>query len=255
MFFSVLFDFFAIKGYHMNMRIEYIIIIAAVCVVFGLCLCLAIASFGYDKFYEKLVELSKKSVQCNLTALEYVALINDRYFSSKLQIVAITGKVGDAYGKGKVYLSQNTIASNSIASFAIISHELGHAFQDKEGKKLKRLYVFRRIIRALGIFFWPLLLAGVILLLIGGDLGVWGIILSSVAATSIVLALMLKIMTISIEKDASKRAVKLMQEFLTEIELKQAKKLLSDAKLTYWADFFRAVFGWTMLTKKGDLFH
>ena len=37
-------------------------------------------------------------------------------------------------------------------------------------------------------------------------------------------------------------------------EMKKAKRFLKDARLTYWADFLRAILGWTMLSKKSKLF-
>ncbi len=236
------------------MRIEYIIIIAVVVLIVGICFCLAIASFGYDRFYDKLVALSKVTIEnSGLTAYDYVQAVNATKFGSKLEILAVEGMTGDAYGGGKVFLSQNTLQSNSLASFAIISHELGHALQDKEGK-LRKLYIFRKLIHFLGFLFVPLLVVGFILFLIGGNLWLVGIILMASAGLSILLALLLKVVTISIEKDASKRALVLLESILNKEEIKQARKLLNSAKLTYWGDFFRAIFGWTRLTKKGKLF-
>ncbi len=242
------------------MRIEYIIIIAVIVLIVGICFCLAIASFGYDRFYDNLVALSKVTIEnSGLTAYDYVQAVNATKFGSKLEIVAVSGMTDDAYGGGKVFLSQNTLQSNSVASFAIISHELGHALQDKEGK-LKKLIIFRKLIRFLGFLFVPLLVVGLVLFLIGnfwlteGSFWLIGIILMSGAGFSILLALLLKIVTISIEKDASKRALVLLESVLNKNELKMAKKLLNSAKLTYWGDFFRAIFGWTRLTKKGKIF-
>lgn len=236
------------------MRIEYVLIIVGVALAIGICFCLAIASFGYDRFYDKLVQLSKVKIEnSSLSAYDYVQAVNASKFASRLEVLPIAGMTGDAYGGGKVYLSQNTLNSNSIASFAIISHELGHALQDKEGK-LKRLISLRKLIRFLGILFWPTLIAGVVLFFIGGNLRIIGIALMAVAGFSIVMALVLKMVTISIEKDASKRALVLLEGVLNKNELKEARKLLNSAKLTYWGDFFRAIFGWTMLTRKGKLF-
>lgn len=231
------------------------IIISVFALVLLLCFCLSIASFAYEKFYDKLMELSEIKVEgSDITAYQFVQLINNTKFSSCLEIIPIAGKTGDAYGGGKLYLSQNTLQSNSIASFTVISHELGHAMQDKEGRKLKRLNLFRKLIRFLGILFWPLVIVGIIMFVLVEELNLVGIILLSISLLSIFLALILKIVMISIEKDASKKAIRLLKEILSEKELREAKKLLNSAKLTYWADFFRAIFGWTMLTRKGNLF-
>lgn len=237
------------------MEIEYVIIIAVVTVILALCFCLAIANYGYEKFYDHLLKASKIQIEDKyIFPLDFVQEVNVTKFGGKLQVAKVPGMASDAYGGGMLYLSENTLNLNSIASYAIIAHELGHAIQDLEGRKLKRLIFMRKLIRVLGIFFWPLIIAGGVLCFFP-DLRIIGIGLAAAAAFSIFLAFVLKIMTISIEKDASKKAVKLLEKVLTAKELKEAKKLLSDAKLTYWADFFRALFGWTMLTRRGNLFN
>ena len=69
------------------------------------------------------------------------------------------------------------------------------------------------------------------------------------------LALFIKLRTISIEKDASKKAIILLQDYLNEKELKESKKFLNDAKLTYWADFLRIFLWWSGMSRKTKLFN
>ena len=50
--------------------------------------------------------------------------------------------------------------------------------------------------------------------------------------------------------EASKNAIVFLSEVINEKELKQCKKFLNDARLTYWGDMFKTLLGWTMLTRK-----
>ena len=61
--------------------------------------------------------------------------------------------------------------------------------------------------------------------------------------------------SLAIEKDASKKALKFLDEFLSEDEVKKCKAFLNDARLTYWADFLRACLGWTAMSRKTKLFN
>ena len=239
------------------MRLDHIIIIACVLLAVVICLCLAIANNAFEKFYEHLQELNKKTIKLGsyMTPDLFVTEINTEHFSGNLKILMISKLAGDAYSKGKLFLSQSSLSSNSIASYAVIAHELGHALQDKEGNKLKRLTFLRRLGRFVGVFFWPLIVLAVIFTLISADWLTIGIVLFAVAIGIFFLSLLIKFITISIEKDASRKAVDFLKLVLDEAELKEAKSLLKDAKLTYWADFFRSLFAWTFMTKKGKMFN
>lgn len=239
------------------MRLDYIIIIACVCIAVVICLCLAIANNAYEKFYEHWQELNKKIIKLGdyMSPELFVSEINTEKFGGQLQILRISKLAGDAYSKGKLFLSQSTLSSNSIASYAVIAHELGHAIQDKEGNKLKRLTFLRRFGRFVGVFFWPLIVLAVIFILISTEYLTIGIILVSVAIAIFLLSLFIKLITISIEKEASKKALDLLKLVLDEKEIKEAKSLLKDAKLTYWADFFGSLFGWTFMTRKRKMFN
>ena len=125
--------------------------------------------------------------------------------------------------------------------------------QDKEGKKLKNLIALRKIGRFLGMFFVPTIIAGLVLLVL--NILTWAIILLAVGGGIFLLALIIKLLTISLEKDASEKALDFLKDYLAEGELKIAKKFANDAKLTYWADFLRILLWWTALSKKSKLFN
>jgi Zn-dependent membrane protease YugP len=147
--------------------------------------------------------------------------------------------------------------NSSVAALTIAAHELGHAMQDKQDSQiLKRRDTLSLVAKLLGIFMAPLLIAGVILFFAYPANLVYSVACLAGGIGIFVLALVVKGLTISIEKDASSRAIMLLEQLqvLDEQEIKLAKKLLKAALLTYIADFLRAILGWTMLTQKTKLF-
>ena len=82
-----------------------------------------------------------------------------------------------------------------------------------------------------------------------------GLVLLGIAVLIFLLALILKLVTISIEKDASKKGIVFLEEILDDLEMKRAKRFLKDARNTYWADFLKIVLFWTALSKKTQLFN
>lgn len=235
------------------MSTAWIIIIAVIAFAVLICFLLAVANFSYEKFMERYKELDKVYIKSNLMPYDFVNMINQEHFKGKLQIVQISQVARDAYGKGKLFLSTSTINNNSIASFTIIAHEMGHAQQDREGK-LKSFNFMRKFGRVLGLFMTPLLLAGAIMVFIE-SLMIIGLVLLGIAVLIFLLALILKLVTISIEKDASKKGIVFLEEILDEVEMKRAKRFLKDARNTYWADFLKIVLFWTALSKKTQLFN
>ncbi len=238
------------------MDLTLLLIIFGVIVAIGFCFCLAVANFGLAKFYDVYHEINEEEAYCNLTPQDMVEEINHQHFGGKLRLHKIDKYVGDAYVHGgDLLLSTQTLSSTSIASYAILAHELGHALQDKNGNKLKTKSILMRIGRVIGIFLFPSLIAGIILIALGSNLLLWGIALCGCGVLIFLLALIIRLYTISIEKEASKNAVKFLQEYFSEKQLKSVKKLLNSAKLSYWAAFFQTLLGWTMLTKKTKLFN
>ncbi len=231
------------------------LIIGGISLAIGFCLCLAIANFAPERFFDIFQKCNKIKVQSDFTTLQFIENFNENEFDSSLKVHQIDRLAGDAYVRGgDLLLSQTTLNDNGIASFATLAHELGHALQDRDTNKLKVKTILYRIGVIIGPLLFPSLIAGLVLLAFRGNLFYWGIGLLCFGAFIFILAVILKSLTISIEKDASKKALVMLEEYLTKKELKQAKKLLNSAKLTYWANLFQTLLGWTFLTRKSKLF-
>ena len=237
-------------------------IVVGIVIVFSLFLCfaLAVASFSFDNYTENLKKADQFRNSYGIRTLDYVGEINKKYFRSRLKIMACP-EYQDHYSAGIVALSQKTMASNSLASLAIVSHELGHAKQDASGDKLKKHWKMRRTGKICGFFFLPVVLVGAILSLLQvfGVLEemiylIVGLVCLGLGLLIFIFAIFLKYKEIQIEKEASVFALDFLREFLTEVEVKKCREFLDSARLTYWASLFRSMLGWTFLTKKDRMF-
>lgn len=240
--------------YNIDMR-TIIIAVIVLAIVILLSFLLAVANFSGEKFFERYEQLCKERPSCDMNSLDFVGEINYKHFENSLKIAKTPQRAGDCYGAGVLCLSNETLSNPSLASFTIIAHEMGHARQDKEGGKLKVLNRLRRVGRVLGGFLLPLIVAGGVCILLMQEKLFIGLSLLGGGVIIFLIALFIKLRTISIEKEASKYAIDYLNECLPASEVKICKKFLDDARLTYWADFLRTLFFWTMLTKKSKIFN
>lgn len=143
------------------------------------------------------------------------------YYNPKTNTVALSSEVHD---------------STSVASLGIACHEIGHVLQHKKGYMPLKLRSFLvPIINISSYLMWPLVILGLILevtqyVYAGKVLIIIGIVIFG-------LSVLLSLITIPIEKDASKRAYKMLVESgeLTQEEGIGVKKVLDAAALTYVA--------------------
>lgn len=161
-------------------------------------------------------------------------LINSNNLS--VGVTSVPGHLTDHYDpRSKTVALSQSSQQNSVASVAVVAHELGHAMQDKENYGPLKLR--GAIVPAVQIGGWagPLMfLAG---MLFQSDALLWiGIIGFAIAAV-------FAIITLPVEFDASKRALAMLQQnnLLTQQELGGAKKVLDAAALTYVAAAAQAI--------------
>lgn len=148
-----------------------------------------------------------------------------------VRIKRVSGNLTDYYDpKNKeICLSDGVYASRSIAAIGVACHEAGHACQHAEGYaalKIRNAVIpATRIGSALGV---PLCLFGIIFTF--EPLAYAGIILYSLVA-------LFQLLTLPVEFNASARALSTIKTygFLTDVEFKGAKKVLTAAALTYVA--------------------
>jgi Zn-dependent membrane protease YugP len=160
-----------------------------------------------------------------------------------VSVEPVAGQLSDHYDpRAKVLrLSEGVYNSASIAAVGIAAHETGHAIQHDTGYGFLS---FRNwILPAVNISSkaaMPLIIIGLLLSSGTGGMGVMMMDIGIILFSAVVL---FQLVTLPVEFNASSRAIELLDEnhFLTEDEIKPAKKVLSAAALTYVAAALSAV--------------
>jgi Zn-dependent membrane protease YugP len=148
----------------------------------------------------------------------------------KVGVERIPGRLTDHYDpRSKVIRLSDSSLDSSVASVAVVAHEMGHAEQDAQSYAPLKLR--GSIVPAVQVASWvgPLLfLAG--MLLSSHRLAVLGLVCFAAGAV-------FSLVTLPVEFDASRRALKNLEAtgLLVGPELVGAKEVLSAAALTYVA--------------------
>jgi Zn-dependent membrane protease YugP len=229
------------------------------CAVVVLLIALSIANYSGNNLIEKFEKLNDDVASSYTFASNFAASVSMAFLGATVKVGKREGYLTDAYipSKKTVFLSEKVFGSSSVAALAITAHELGHALQDYENSNtLKKHYNLSLAARILGRFMFPLFVLAVVLFFVYPENAIPSLVALAGGVGIFVLALVVKLATVSIEKDASKKALGMIKALnvLDEDELKEAKKLLDAALLTYIGDFLRAILSWTLLTQKTKLF-
>lgn len=212
----------------------------------------AIARTAYSNLLKYYYSKSNDIAMINSTSAQVLTALA---ISLKLDIrIFCKGeKLDNSYSpKNKaIFLSKEVYSSRSVPAIAISMHELGHALQHKNKSKLFTFHKICTIINKISsIIFVPLLILLIVSLIFFTEfitltilytlLGFWLINFIS------------RFILISLEKDASKIALKIMKDFkiLDEDEMPIARKLLNKALLTYIGGIFHNIIKFFMRLKK-----
>ena len=229
-----------------------IICLASVFVLFIL-VSLAITNYAGENLLTVYNEY-KNTYSSFLKTYELAKIISDKEFNGNIVVNRTTGFLTDYYYNDSIYLSGDVYNSSSVSAFAVACHELGHAIQYRDTpKKMKKFNRNIVISKTVTKFTIPLFIIAIVLVFIN----FWFAISFAVASIlTFLIGLFAKLSTIRIEKEASENAIELLKKYadFDEESIKDAKKVLSAAKLTYIASFLKSLVGWTMLVKKYDFY-
>lgn len=165
------------------------------------------------------------------TAAEVARMILDKNGLYDVSIECVRGDLTDHYDprSNTVRLSDPVYNSHSVASIGVAAHEVGHAIQHAEGYAPIKLRTAIIPVTNFGASISPLF---IILGLAMGSypLAIFGVVLYSLMAV-------FQLITLPVEFNASARALKTLDEdaILTTDEVKDARKVLSAAAMTYVA--------------------
>ncbi len=219
----------------MDWYIVYIVmsILVVPCLILG-SICNARINIVFDKSSKI---LSRK----NITAAELAVKLLEHAEIDNVDVAEINGKLTDCYdSKHKVVkLSTSVIRSSSVAALGITAHEIGHAVQDHKKMWLFRFrQTFVPIVNLVSRAFVPLIVVGT-LLSFAFYLPTIGNIICWASAVLYGLSFLFYLITLPLERDASKKALKMLEELnaLDNDELYTAKQVLKAALYTYLSAF------------------
>ena len=192
---------------------------------------LLISSLAQANIQRKFDKYKKIKTQKSITGFDAARYILSTNSYNDISIKKVGGSLSDYFNQinKEIALSETSMTDTSIASLAVAAHECGHVIQYKKGYiplKIKS-YIVPAVNLGSKLSF-PMILLGIFLSM--GKLISIGIFLFS-------FVLIFQIITLPVEFDASRRALKVLNEsgMLVGVENDYAKDMLKAAALTYVA--------------------
>jgi len=163
---------------------------------------------------------------------------------SDVTIQVIDGELSDNYDPRTktLNLSREVATGTSVASEAVVAHEIGHAQQDRQGFFAMRLRSGLVPAANLGSQAGPLIvIAGLLLSAFTGSAIGFYVALAGLLLFAAVVAFQL--ITTPVELDASHRALRLLADtgVILPEEQEGARRMLRAAAFTYWVALFGAL--------------
>lgn len=179
---------------------------------------------NYNKY--KRINNDKK-----MTGFDIARMILDKNGLNNMYVIETKGNLTDHYDPKRktIKLSSDVFHGSSIASMAVAAHEVGHALQDKEG------YFFMKV----RSFIFPIVNLGTkfayVVLIIGLIANMMNLIWTGILLVG--LGLLFQLVTLPVEFDASKRALKELENNIVvpSADIKGTKSMLTAAAMTYVA--------------------
>ncbi len=191
------------------------------------------------KIYDKYLNIR---VHSNVNGAQFAQFLV-RTLNLPISLAKTSDAHADCYvSKTKqLILSEKVCDTASVASLAIVSHEIGHALQDVNGSASFRFnHAMRKITNITNKFFFPLLIASLCFWIFKWPNYEAWLTTLIVAGCLFLFNLISKFSHIPIEKDATKKGLELLRKYaeMTNNEYRHAQKLLKVAGTTYIAYFF-----------------
>lgn len=194
---------------------------------------LAITLFAQYRMRATYKKYSEDQAQCGITGADAARKILAANGVYGVTVRPIQGNLTDNYDPRDktLNLSADVFGGTSVNSICVAAHECGHAIQDSEEYPPLKLRGAMVPIANFGSrAAWLFIFLGVVIAGTGSSLVEIGIVLFS-------LAVVLELLTLPVEFDASKRAMMQLDALgiLSEDEQKRGRKVLNAAAFTYVA--------------------
>lgn len=208
---------------------SFIIVIPGI-IISIICQCLI--SYRYKKY-------SRVQSRSMWNAHEMSDMILERQGINSVDIRKIRGNLTDNYNPSTdvLSLSEKVYDGTDIASLGVAAHECGHAVQKHSGSFLLMLRSVLVPVTNIGSrLAVPVAIIGVFLTFWASK-SQTGDIIIAIGIALYSLSTLFALITVPVEIDASRRALKMLGEsgVMTDGELKKTKKVLSAAAMTYIA--------------------
>lgn len=179
-----------------------------------------------------------------LPANELARRLLDGAGLTNVKVTSCQGSLTDHFNPktNTVALSESVYGSSTISALGVMAHELGHVMQYKDKYFLIRLKSFLvPVINIFNFFMWPLVIIGIVIEALAYTK--LGSIFIIIGICIFALSTILSLITLPIERNASKRAYTLLVKtgLLTEEEGEGVKKVLGAAALTYLAGLITSI--------------
>lgn len=205
-------------------------------IVIGMLICSA-ASAYMNSTFRKYSRVRSHNGMTGREAAERILRSQGIY---DVRVEHVAGNLSDHYDlTNKVLrLSDATWQSTSVAAIGVAAHECGHAIQHARGyAPLSLRSVLHPVANFGSSIAWPLIILG---LFFRSNMS---IVLLNLGILAFSMAVVLQIVTLPVEFNASRRALKLLESsgMLYEPEVSHVRKVLTAAALTYVAGAAAAI--------------
>lgn len=196
--------------------------------VFSASIITLVAEYFVQSRYHNYHNIKSKK---KLTGQEVARIILDKNGLDNIYVTEVRGTLTDHYDPNRrvVRLSTDVFHGDTIASISVAAHECGHAIQHKEGYTMIKIrgFIFPFVSFASKFGYLAILFGFVFHML---DLAWAGIGL-------LLVILLFQLITLPVEFDASKRALKELGEgqILDSGEIEGSRDMLKAAAMTYIA--------------------
>jgi uncharacterized protein len=200
-----------------------------------------LASSWVKRTYQRYSQVRNSS---GLTGVDVARRILSGAGLSDVTIQVIDGELSDNYDPRTktLNLSREVATGTSVASEAVVAHEIGHAQQDQQGYFAMRWRADLVPAANLGSQAGPIIvIAGLFLsIFTRSDFGFY---VALVGLALFAAAVVFQLITTPVELNASRRALRLLSEngAIYPEEQEGARRMLRAAAFTYWVALFGAI--------------
>ena len=187
---------------------------------------------------------NKRTIMSGSSASTLARQLLDREGLNDIKVTLCKGHLTDHYNpKTKtVSLSESVYNSSTISAVGVMAHELGHVLQYRDNYtpiKIRTLLV--PIINISSFLMWPLTILGLVLEVLAYTN--IGFVFICIGIGIFALSTLFSLVTVPVEKNASKRAYNLLRDYgiMSEEEGEGVKEVLNAAALTYIAALITSI--------------